>query len=367
MNEPVTDDLIVHEKFLIRASSSDLENALCIPLIHFIHENFSKCEIDIILDEGQFNPFNLLPFPVRTFTLPHEKSTIAGVHHFAYNLKEVFNIDYYIDLAGGIKEAVLGASFKAIRRIGFATGMHKYLLTDRIELGRRPKTDRDYMLFAPPLVENYDAEKLFKVKAVETMPPAVQGEAAFLLVIIDTIHCTASKNQIWLDFFDSLIGERIAIYINHIECDAQKLQNESEESAKSEGQLLLEMKKSFTDTLDPRNRYIHIPNLDAQIFRTLASATVALITDQSFFAIMGSYLLKNCYCFVPMEKSIGLEYFEKVPLWVYLDSHIPVRLIGDTQSYELTDMSELIDHVLAVPKAASFPEEIDDKEIDEDK
>lgn len=357
----MNDDLIVHEKFLIRASKKEQDNVLAIPLIHFIHSHFDRCEIDVILDESQFNPFALLPFAIRSYFLPKEKSTIAGVHHYAYNLKEVFNVDYFIDLGGGLKEAFLGVSFKAKKRIGFSRGLQKYLLTHKVELKNNPKSDADFMLFTTHLTEDQDDLELFKVAGAASTVKKRSCDS-FIFVLIDQLYLKQEDNQVWLDFFDSLVGERIALYIQNVETDPT-LPLIDEDG--NERNLALERKKEFVEKLDQRNKYIHVTQFDPMIFKTLALASLALVSDLSWVGVLGSYLLKESYTLVQSDNLLALEFFEQIPRWVFIKENIPYRLIGATENSDLSDMSELVDFIFAVPEEKIFDEEVEEKEEEE--
>lgn len=337
----MSDDLIVHEKFLFRASRKELENVLSLPLLHLVHSTFEKCEIDVIIDEDVFNPFASLPFPVRCFLLPKEKSSIAGVHHYAYNLKEVFNVDFFIDLGGGIKEAVLGLSFKAKKRIGFARGLQKLLLTHRIELKTEVKSDADFMRFAPCLFEDAEMPELLKVCGVVQVKHPHPGDP-FLFVLIDKLFLEDEKNRLWLDFFDSLVGERIALFVKEVEIDpnAPTVDDDGNEIDR-----VVEFKKHFVEKLDQRNKYIHIPQFDHAVFRTLTSACLALVTDVPWVAVLGSYYLKQSFCLIQSDRIVPLEYFEQIPRWVYIKDSIPYKIIGAFENSDLSDMSELVDYI----------------------
>lgn len=348
----MNDDLIVHEKFLIRASSKELENVYSLPLIHYIHQNFPKCEIDIIISEGLFNVFGVLPFKVNVFVLPKDKSSIAGVHHYAYNLKDVFNVDCFIDLEGGLKEAVLGLSFKSKKRLGFARGLQKYLLTHRVELKGSPKSDSDFMHFAPFLHDDEETRPFEKVGYA--CPTARESSDTFLFVLIDKIYLDEAKNQLWVDFFDSLLGERIALYIRDVEVDPTCMPIDEEGNVHD---CVTETKKSFVEKLDSRNKYIQVPQFDISIYKILCQASHAVVTDMAWVASLGSYLHKESFCFVRGDKMAMLEYYEQIPRWVFVRDNVPYRLIGATENIDLDDVSELIDYI--------FRDPIQEQDVDE--
>ena len=256
----------------------------------------------------------------------------------------------------------MGFSFKAKRRIGFAQGLQKFFLTDRVEFKSRPKTDRDFMLFTPFLAPDDSASgQLFKVKAAESATVAVTGSGAFLLVVIDTLYAKDAKNQLWIDFFDCLVGERIALYIHHVELAPQEKAVDNDVEDKTPEELSRERKKQFTNALDPRNRYIHIPHLDHTTLKTLACASTAVVCDTPCISILAAYMQKKSFCFVPNEKSVGLEHYYNVPQWIYVDGGVPSRLIGETQSYSLSDMSVLIDYIF--DDSPSDSEDLDSKDF----
>jgi len=122
------------ETFLIKGPLTDQEVVSSFPLIHLIKERNPDAKISIVLDEGQNNLYNFLSFKVDVFFLPESKANLIGVHHFAVNLLEVFNIDVFIDLENSLKSSFLGFSFKAKHKLGYKKGMNSIFLSHKLEI-----------------------------------------------------------------------------------------------------------------------------------------------------------------------------------------------------------------------------------------
>ena len=87
--------------------------------------------IYVVVDSGLEESLELLPFKVQIYPLPERLNTVAGIHKFAVNVKDIFNVDEFFDLALDHKGAVLGLSFRCKKRFGIDEGMRKLLYTDR--------------------------------------------------------------------------------------------------------------------------------------------------------------------------------------------------------------------------------------------
>lgn len=120
--------------FLIRVEGSDKEFTSLLPLLVVLLKKFPEGRINIITDENFIVPSEWLPSRCYVFNIPDsKKETVFGVHHFAANLHEVFNIDYYIDFVNDFYSAFLGLNFRAKKKIGLAGGPKSYLYNVSME------------------------------------------------------------------------------------------------------------------------------------------------------------------------------------------------------------------------------------------
>lgn len=120
--------------FLIRVKADDEEFLSLLPLVMGILNKSEENRVNIIVDEE---------FDVRDewfhdrlgifFISQKKRDSLFGAHHYAANLHEVFNIDYYIDFISDFNSAFLGLAFRAKRKIGLQGGPKSYLYSYSLE------------------------------------------------------------------------------------------------------------------------------------------------------------------------------------------------------------------------------------------
>ncbi|MCK5882088.1 MAG: hypothetical protein KAG61_00245 [Bacteriovoracaceae bacterium] len=338
------DEALVKKKVLIRSSADNAENLLCFPLLHALRNAFEGLEIDVLVDEGNFNVFKLLPFKVNCYEVPKKKSSFAGIHHFSYNLNEVFNVDYFFDLKGDFKGAFFGITFNAHERIGFATGFNKFFLTKKVEMKGRPHSDVDYLKLLATISDIEFTEKVAGVKIEKPLIPKIrlveEGENevsipapvkknSYILVMADKLSLSAEQNKLWLDFFDCFIDEKFAIYFEKIEVEEDKLEKDT----------LL----SFIGELDDRNKYIPIPDLTPETFKTIALEATTIVTNEKWAGLLGAYLGCKAYTFTSGGASFSLEHFAVSPELVLTRSSIPTKVLGSIENTAIDNMTDLVD------------------------
>ncbi len=340
------DDVIIKTKVLIKASTDNTENLLSFPFLHAIHKLFDRLEIDILIDEGVFNVFKLLPFDLNIYEVPKKKSSLAGIHHFSYNLNDVFNVDYFFDFKGDFKGSFFGITFNAHERIGFATGLNKFFLTKKVEMKGRPTTDTDYLNLLATISEEPFTEKVAGVHIKETPAPKLKivgdGEEdvvpelppkkdSYLFVIIEKLFLDHDKNRVWFDFFDCFIDERFAIFFEDVEVG-------HDEDAERKDTII-----NFFDQLDERNKYISIPELTPETFKTIALEASSIITNQKWRGLLGAYLGKKSYTFVRKDQRLLLDHFAVSPELVLMDACCPIKVLGAVENTSIDDMAQLVD------------------------
>lgn len=173
----------VIQKILIKVSKEQNDLAFLIPLVHHIgeliscyslrsrqfHEDESNVErvfddlveVILILNQNHFDIskilFNALPFKVSAHFISDKEWTFLGIHRFAYNLYEVFNVDLYIDLESTLKSAFLGLCFRSKIKVGFANGLNRLFLNYKFNEKERA-VNREFRYLN--LVKLYFIEKL---------------------------------------------------------------------------------------------------------------------------------------------------------------------------------------------------------------
>lgn len=119
--------------FLLRLKGEREEMVGLFPFLNFIVTNLPQSKISVILDEENIYPSEWFFNNVKIYNIPRNKSEgVFGVHHFAANLHEVFNVDYFFDFINDFHSAFIGLAFKAKKKIGLAGGPKSYFYSHTI-------------------------------------------------------------------------------------------------------------------------------------------------------------------------------------------------------------------------------------------
>jgi hypothetical protein len=119
--------------FLIRIDSREEELTSIIPLINQI-SSLGNVRINILLDEGFPHYENWFGDNCHFYYVPEKKKkSLFGLHHFAANLHDVFNVDYFFDFISDFYSAFIGLAFRAKTRVGLQGGPKSYLYNYSLE------------------------------------------------------------------------------------------------------------------------------------------------------------------------------------------------------------------------------------------
>jgi len=185
------------------------------------------------------------------------------MHHFAYNLKFVFNIDIYFDLAEDFPGAYLGYAFKAKKRVGYKAEK----LKDRIFTNVYQKKDSVHKTHEyVNLLSSYLEEEIKIHKVVSNLPKRFYDEEFDQRYIVVNLNADTPEKIVpikrWKDLMESFVGLRF-VFIGD----------------SSEGEKLDEMLNFFT----PKNNYENFAGkIDQnQIVSLLAYARGFITVDTS--------------------------------------------------------------------------------------
>ncbi|MGB0453516.1 MAG: hypothetical protein ACPGJV_07355 [Bacteriovoracaceae bacterium] len=104
----------------------------CLYLVHHFNLEHEDCQAHILLSEkcDDFEILHLSPFECEIHHYQEQDlKTLPLAHKYAYNLHDVFNIDYYFDFHDSVVSAFLGTCFRAKEKIGYRTTLRKVFLT----------------------------------------------------------------------------------------------------------------------------------------------------------------------------------------------------------------------------------------------
>lgn len=130
------------KKFLLHINGSKEHHLYALYLTHLANKNLDEVELNVLMPKSSsFNYLTLSPFEVNTFSYVEEEgNSLPKAHKFAYNLHDVFNIDFFIDFDKTATSAFWGTAFRAKNKLGKASTLRKLLLTKSFEA----ETDQSY-------------------------------------------------------------------------------------------------------------------------------------------------------------------------------------------------------------------------------
>lgn len=260
--------------FLIRIKGEDKQIVSLYPLIYTILKQNQQNRINIIVDEEYIQNQLFLPKGVRTYNIPKSKvDGVFGVHHFAANLHEVFNVDYFIDYICDFHSAFIGLAFKAKKRIGLAGGPKSYFYTHTI----------------PSFGGLFDDEKLISVRKlipeIENAKPfefKIETVREFNLCFIDLSDFQQELYLKRLEVLLEIIELPIFYYIPP-ELEEVFVSDESEvlKNIKAKGQVFTDPIESLADKII-NFEIVITNNYLFSIFCHLYNRRVLFICDQTF-------------------------------------------------------------------------------------
>lgn len=123
----------MRKKFLIQAPRTREGIMTLFPFFIKLYERFENAEVNVVVDKGLEEVLDLLPQKVRVYTLPEGMNTVLGIHKFAVNVTDIFNIDYFFDFAFDLKGALTGFYFRSKERVGENLAFKRVLYNRRME------------------------------------------------------------------------------------------------------------------------------------------------------------------------------------------------------------------------------------------
>ncbi|WP_127717701.1 glycosyltransferase family 9 protein [Halobacteriovorax sp. HLS] len=312
-------------KILVQSPRTKDEIILSFPFFIKLKEKYPESRIYVIVDSGLEEILELLPFKVEIYPLPQKLNTVAGIHKFAVNVKDIFNIELFFDLALDHKGALTGFSFRARKRIGPLEGVKKFLYTDKIE----PRS-------ATTSLDEYFVELLNKSleEPVEdfffSVPDLTQNENVINLFSEDKVDFfllrnTALSFDFWKDILMLMDKGRVVIW------DQNNI--EQWHMLKSSGNLKVEL-------------IIQGEVSGLSFLRDLVIKSEFVLTDDICFAQSTYFYEKRSFLFANEEVQFSnTKYFSNVENIILLENEDPISLMTFGQKKELTVPSQVVDYI----------------------
>lgn len=313
-------------KILVKAPVGAEEIVSTFPFFHQLKDEYIGAQINVLVEEGQEYLYRFLPFHVNVFPIPLEKKSLPGLHHFAVNLHDVFNIDLFFDLEGSFKSAFLGQNFKPREKVGFLKGINKLLIRQGIKTEGSARFDRNYL----KLLE-YKTQKDFKMLQVlghERPDYEVENffkaeePAPYLFFMIGKIKEGFEELEFWQKLISTLDSQKI-VFWNY--------------NQKMEFQTLLE-------DLPETNQYVIFEETNPDYLASLMIKSKGVLTTDTWAGYLSSYLGVNSYLFAPTVREVPyFSHFKVSPTVVEYDHLTPKRILSSDSSEIITSIEEFID------------------------
>ena len=314
-------------KILIFVPKNLTELTASIPFFHVLHENFPEAQIQAIVTKETEKFVQSFTFEIESFVYDDTEMNLPGIHKYAVNKVDIFNIDLFFDLEGTLKSSFLGFSFRSKSRVGFEKGMNKFLLTHRVGLIDSYRPDRKYL----GLLENYLEVSLSDKKVIgsEKVKKGREDNAEELINLPPyfLIHSAdiLEHREFWYDFFRFFDGQHFVIWFEPFLGEEKLLETES-----------------FLKTLESENKYELRTGTDDFFMKLLLHSKIYL-TDHLVWTCFANYFGLNTYCLVSKATDIPfMEHFAKTPVLIEWKEGIPNKWIGPGQSQPIGTVDKLV-------------------------
>ena len=315
------------QKILVQAPRSIENILLAFPFFIKLKENYPDAKIYVVVDSGLEECLELLPYKVDIYPLPKRLNTIPGIHKFAVNVKDIFNIEYFFDLAMDHKGALMGFSFRAKNRFGTNEGMKKFLYTDKIEpFSEFITLDERYISLLSKSLENPIGD--FFISAPElnkesNVVPLFESEVSVDFFLLKNCNLPFS---FWKKVIMMMDSGRAVIW------DQKNLElwQAFKSSGESKVELIIQGEVSGLSSL-----------------RELVPKSHYILTDDFSFAQATYFYEKRPFLFSNSDIIFSRsKYFSNVENIILLDENDPVSLMTYGEKKEISVPSEVVDYIL---------------------
>ncbi|MBK26673.1 MAG: hypothetical protein CME70_21915 [Halobacteriovorax sp.] len=314
-------------KILIRAPSELEHVSKIFPLLLQLKVEYPESQIHILISEDSEAFYKALPFDVFTYVLNESELSLPGIHKFAVNQNEIFNIDLYLDLENSFKSAFVGFSFKAKNRIGYIKGINKFLLTHKVEPFESYRPDKVYLkLLESYLKKDLSELKIEGSKSRELLSSKKTEELLklppyFLIKVTNLLN----KKEFWNDFFRFFEEQYFVIWFDP-----------------SEGEEKYNELKDYFKSLEQKNIYLVKTGKEESFLKHLVHSVGFLTTDKNW-SYLGSFLGVCTYTFVKRASDLSfMEHFKDAPVLIEMDNEIPVKWISQEKNEPIETVDRLV-------------------------
>jgi hypothetical protein len=314
-------------KILIYVPKDLTELTAAIPFFHVLHESYPDAQLQAIATKYSQKFLKSFSFKIETFVYDDKEMGLPGIHKYAVNNHEIFNIDLFLDLEGTLKSSFLGFSFKSKSRVGFEKGVNKFLLTHRVLPIDSYRPDRKYLGLLENFMEcSFSGRKVIGLERVELENEKNADELEksppyFLIHANDLLE----QKEFWNDFFRFFDDQYFVVWFDP-----------------ELGEGKLEETSSFLKALESENKYELRTGTD-EFFMKLLLHSEIFLTEDLIWTCFANYFGKNTYCLVSKATDIPfMEHFERTAVLIEWKDGVPSKWIAEDSSQPIGTVDKLV-------------------------
>lgn len=315
------------KKILVRAPEKEEDIILSFPFMHALKEEFPQDQINVIAPEGIHDLYGFLPFELAIHPFPIKNNTLPGIHHYAYNLHDVFNIDIYFDLIDDFKSAFMGFAFRSKIRMGSDEGMKRYLLTKRLPPKFYSSVDQKSL----ELLQAHTSNDYSSLKVLGTEVSLLKGAMApYLLFLVDDFKGDENRRKLLKLFIESFESQKM-IFWNFETEDYEEMEIRQQFFA------------SLAENNLGRNQFEFLKSANYKHLTQLLLAAKGVFTDESWKARLGAYFGVDVFYWGSKTLSPS-TYFKFSPSTLIMKTD-KVGLLGMNEEKTFESIDSLVDHL----------------------
>jgi hypothetical protein len=314
------------KKLLVQAPRSRELILLAFPFFMKLKELNNDAKIYTVVDSGLEETLELLPFKIEIYPLPKRLNSVAGIHKFAVNVKDIFNIDEFYDLALDHKGALTGFSFRAKKRFGVDQGIKKLMYTDKL------KPFSDSISFDERYIQLLNLSLDKPVSDFFYSSPEIVKEESNVIKLFDEgsndfflLRNTGLSFDFWKKIIKMMDRGRVVIW------DMENV--DKWQMLKSDGELKVEL-------------IIQGEVTGLSFLRELVVKSSFVLTDDKLFAQSCYFFEKRPFLF--SNESIEFsqsKYFSNIENIIQVEGDDPVSIMTYGEEKDVVVASEVVDYI----------------------
>jgi hypothetical protein len=315
------------QKILVQAPRSSENILLAFPFFIKLKESYPEAKIYVVVDSGLEENLELLPFKVEIYPLPQRLNSIPGIHKFAVNVKDIFNIELFFDLAMDHKGALTGFSFRAKRRFGVNEGIKKVMYTNKVNpFSDTVSLDERFINILNLSLENPISDFFFSAPDLKNDSNVVQLFEKEVNVDFFLIKNSSLPFSVWKNIILMMDSGRAVVW----DQENLELWQALKSSGESKVELIIQGEVSglsFLREIVPKSHFI--------------------LTDDFSFAQSTYFFEKRSFLFSDSNFEFSKsKYFSNIENIILLEDNDPVSLMTYGEKKDISVPSEVVDYIL---------------------